>query len=93
MVIRNRLVHVASLVEMVSRTFARNSREGDAATTNLPPGCCDAVFLRDVYHHLTSVESFNSACARHSNRKGDSPSEEGVAMGFTHVRTISLACT
>ena len=33
--------------------------EGNAATTNLPPGCCDAVFLRDVYHHLASVESFN----------------------------------
>jgi predicted methyltransferase len=33
--------------------------QGDAAATNLPPGCCDAIVLRDVYHHLTSIERFN----------------------------------
>jgi ubiquinone/menaquinone biosynthesis C-methylase UbiE len=27
--------------------------------TNLPEGCCDAIFLRDVYHHLTRPEPFN----------------------------------
>ena len=26
------------------------AREAD---TNLPPECCDAIFMRDVYHHLT----------------------------------------
>lgn len=35
--------------------------EGAAAATNLPPGCCDAVFMRDVYHHVTSVEAFNKS--------------------------------
>jgi len=26
--------------------------EGAAAATNLPPACCDAIFMRDVYHHI-----------------------------------------
>jgi ubiquinone/menaquinone biosynthesis C-methylase UbiE len=33
--------------------------EGGAATTNLPDACCDAIFLRDVYHHIGNVEAFN----------------------------------
>ena len=32
--------------------------EGGVASTNLPPDCCDAVFMRDVYHHITAVEGF-----------------------------------
>jgi ubiquinone/menaquinone biosynthesis C-methylase UbiE len=35
--------------------------EGAAASTNLPPACCDAMFMRDVYHHITSVEEFNKS--------------------------------
>lgn len=35
--------------------------EGAAASTNLPDGCCDAVFLRHVYHHITSVDAFNKS--------------------------------
>ena len=35
--------------------------EGAAASTNLPAACCDAVFLRNVYHHITKVESFNKS--------------------------------
>ncbi len=27
--------------------------EGAAAATNLPAACCDAIFMRDVYHHIT----------------------------------------
>ena len=26
--------------------------EGHAADTNLPAGCCDALFMRDVFHHF-----------------------------------------
>jgi ubiquinone/menaquinone biosynthesis C-methylase UbiE len=29
------------------------------AVTNLPPACCDAIFLRRVYHHLTKPEAFD----------------------------------
>ena len=35
--------------------------EGAAAATNLPPACCDAIFMRDVYHHITAVEAFDKS--------------------------------
>jgi ubiquinone/menaquinone biosynthesis C-methylase UbiE len=35
--------------------------EGAAAATNLPDECCDAVFLRHVYHHITGIEAFNKS--------------------------------
>jgi predicted methyltransferase len=35
--------------------------EGAEASTNLPAGCCDAIFMRDVYHHLTRPEAFNAS--------------------------------
>jgi ubiquinone/menaquinone biosynthesis C-methylase UbiE len=35
--------------------------EGGAASTNLPGACCDAMFMRDVYHHVTAVEAFNKS--------------------------------
>jgi precorrin-6B methylase 2 len=30
--------------------------EGAANHTNLPAGCCDAILVRDAYHHLTQPE-------------------------------------
>jgi predicted methyltransferase len=33
--------------------------EGAADRTNLPAECCDALFMRDVYHHITDVPAFN----------------------------------
>ena len=35
--------------------------EGGIASTNLPPSCYDAMFMRDVYHHITEVEAFNKS--------------------------------
>jgi SAM-dependent methyltransferase len=35
--------------------------EGAPASTNLPAACCDAIFLRHVYHHITDVEAFNKS--------------------------------
>ncbi len=35
--------------------------EGGAATTNLPDACCDAVFMRHVYHHITEIDAFNKS--------------------------------
>jgi precorrin-6B methylase 2 len=32
--------------------------EGGSASTNLPTSCCDAIFMRNVYHHLTEPETF-----------------------------------
>jgi SAM-dependent methyltransferase len=33
--------------------------KGAAESANLPPACCDAVFLRLVYHHVVAVDPFN----------------------------------
>ena len=33
--------------------------ESTNESTNLPVACCDAVFLRLVYHHVAAVEPFN----------------------------------
>jgi ubiquinone/menaquinone biosynthesis C-methylase UbiE len=38
-----------------------DSKETD---TNLPPECCDAIFLRRVYHHLTKPAEFDQALLR-----------------------------
>jgi SAM-dependent methyltransferase len=37
--------------------------EGAADTTNLPPGCCDAILIRDAYHHLTQPEKILASMA------------------------------
>ena len=33
--------------------------ESKEADTNLPAACCDAIFLRHVYHHLTKPTEFD----------------------------------
>ena len=38
--------------------------EGTADDTKLPPACCDAIFLRHVYHHLTQPTEFDNSLAR-----------------------------
>lgn len=35
--------------------------ESAAAQTNLPAGCCDAIFLRRVYHHVTQPLEFDAS--------------------------------
>lgn len=35
--------------------------EGGVSVTNLPPNCCDAIFMRDVYHHITAVDGFTKS--------------------------------
>lgn len=34
--------------------------EGTVSDTKLPEGCCDAVFTRNVYHHLTEPAAINA---------------------------------
>ena len=43
--------------------------DSKAADTNLPAECCDAIFLRRVYHHLTKPADFDQALV-HSLRPG-----------------------
>jgi ubiquinone/menaquinone biosynthesis C-methylase UbiE len=38
--------------------------ESKTADTNLPADCCDAIFLRRVYHHLTDPVQFDAALLR-----------------------------
>jgi ubiquinone/menaquinone biosynthesis C-methylase UbiE len=38
--------------------------ESKATDTNLPAGCCDAIFLRRVYHHLTKPVEFDANLVR-----------------------------
>jgi ubiquinone/menaquinone biosynthesis C-methylase UbiE len=38
--------------------------ESKEADTNLPAGCCDAIFLRRVYHHLTKPAEFDANLVR-----------------------------
>jgi ubiquinone/menaquinone biosynthesis C-methylase UbiE len=38
--------------------------ESKEADTNLPTTCCDAIFLRHVYHHLTKPAEFDASLVR-----------------------------
>jgi ubiquinone/menaquinone biosynthesis C-methylase UbiE len=38
--------------------------EGQNHETGLPPGCCDAIVLRRVYHHLNDPASVNASLLR-----------------------------
>ncbi len=46
---------LAALRDSVKREALTNVTVIEAATdaTNLPAGCCDAILIRDAYHHLT----------------------------------------
>jgi predicted methyltransferase len=44
--------------------------QGAEATTTLPNECCDAMFLRDVYHHLTRPKGFNVSLLASLRRGG-----------------------
>ena len=38
--------------------------EGAATRTNLPDACCDAIVMRDVYHHITDPSQMNASILR-----------------------------
>jgi len=38
--------------------------EGAAGDTHLPTECCDSIFLRHVYHHITQPQAFDSNLVR-----------------------------
>jgi predicted methyltransferase len=59
--------------------------EGAEASTNLPGDCCDAIFLRDVYHHLTRPQEFDASLLAALKPRGrlaiiDFPPEPGSAI-------------
>jgi ubiquinone/menaquinone biosynthesis C-methylase UbiE len=51
--------------EVKKRNLQNVTVAGSAETdTNLPAGCCDAIFLRRVYHHLTKPAEFDVKLVR-----------------------------
>ena len=57
---------LAELKEEVAKRKLGNVivEESKEAETNLPAGCCDALFLRRVYHHLTKPAEFDASLVR-----------------------------
>ena len=58
-------VQLASLRQTKTRRALTNVTvvEGGERSTNLPAGCCDAILVRDVYHHLMAPEDMTSSLA------------------------------
>jgi SAM-dependent methyltransferase len=78
---------LAEIRETVKREGLTNVTviEGAAASTNLPPVCCDAIFLRNVYHHITQPEPFNQSLVASLKSGGrlailDNPPGKGSAL-------------
>lgn len=62
-------IDAKKLVELRSEVAKRKLEnvivvESKEADTNLPTGCCDAIFLRRVYHHLTKPVEFDASLVR-----------------------------
>jgi predicted methyltransferase len=57
---------LTKLRDAVSKSGADNVQviEGQAAHANLPDGCCDAVFMRNVYHHFADPTTMNASILR-----------------------------
>ena len=56
----------ASLVKIEAAAAAAGLKnvtvvEGTAAQTKLPEQCCDAIFMRDVYHHFSEPPAMNAS--------------------------------
>ena len=63
--------------------------EAKASESGLPAGCCDAIVLRRVYHHVTDPAATNaSSCARSPRRRarGDRYSTAALLPRAQHPR-------
>jgi ubiquinone/menaquinone biosynthesis C-methylase UbiE len=56
---------LTALREIVQRERPNNVTviEGGVNTTNLPQQCCDAILIRDAYHHFTSPDDIVKSLA------------------------------
>ena len=57
---RDRLEQIASTVRQAGLTNVTVVTGGER-DSNLPAGCCDAVFMRDVYHHFDDPAAINAS--------------------------------
>jgi len=57
-------IDAARLKRLGERSAGRDNItvvQAQSRETGLPPGCCDAIVLRRVYHHLTDPSSMNAS--------------------------------
>ncbi len=54
---------LAKLREAIQKAAARNVEviEGQPSSSNLPPECCDAIVVRNVYHHFADPATMNAS--------------------------------
>lgn len=55
---------LARLRQAVERVGNVTVVTGEAAHANLPEACCDAIFMRNVYHHFADPATMNASLAR-----------------------------
>lgn len=55
------LAHLQELAAKETNIIALNAAEAD---TNLPAGCCDSIFMRLVYHHLSKPAEIDASLFR-----------------------------
>jgi SAM-dependent methyltransferase len=56
--------HLAHLEELAAKNRNITAVKAGEADTNLPPGCCDSIFMRLVYHHLTKPAEIGASLFR-----------------------------
>ena len=59
----NRLADIQAAVAKRKLTNVTAIKAGES-DTNLPPECCDAIFMRDVYHHFTHPAEIDTSLFR-----------------------------
>lgn len=54
---------VQALRNAVDKAGLQNVAVVEAGTdrTNLPPGCCDGIYMRNVYHHIADAQAMNAS--------------------------------
>jgi len=57
----DQLAHLEAVAAKNRNITALKAAEAD---TNLPPGCCDSIFMRLVYHHLTKPAEIDASLFR-----------------------------
>jgi len=81
----DRLVELKKLKE--SESLANLTvLEGAAAQTNLPEACCDAIFMRLVYHHFGDPAAMNASLLRSLK-----PGGRLAVLDFTPASKVSAA--
>jgi len=55
---------LARLGELAAKDKAITVLKAAETGTNLPPECCDSIFMRLVYHHLTSPAEIDASLSR-----------------------------